>query len=58
MGAPDDPEGFVHFEADDLTIYVTQELLKKLEHRTRPMPFYIDRYGRFWLVFAEPWGGG
>jgi len=58
MGAPDDPEGFVRFEAGDLTIYVAQGLLKKLEPRAQQMPFYIDGYGRFWLAFAEPWAGG
>ena len=56
MGTPDDLEGFVQFEAGDLTVYVTQQLLDKLEPGAQQMAFYIDGYGRFWLVFAEPWG--
>jgi hypothetical protein len=57
MGAPDDLEGFVLFEADDLTIYVSRDLLKKVRAGEQRMPFYLDGYGRFWLVFNEPWQG-
>lgn len=57
MGAPDDPERFVRFEAGDLTVYVARALLENLEPEAKQMPFYIDGYGRFWLVFAEPWAG-
>jgi len=49
---------FICFEAGDLTIYVAREFLEKLETGVQQMPFYIDGYGRFWLVFAEPWGDG
>jgi hypothetical protein len=52
---PDDTGGFILFEADDIQIYVAQDLLEKLEPGTRKLPFYIDGYGRFWLTFAEPW---
>jgi len=31
-------------------------VLEKLEAGAQQMPFYIDCYGRFWLVFVEPWG--
>jgi hypothetical protein len=57
MGAPDNLEKFVRFEADDLAVYVSRELLDKLESATRKMRFYIDGYGGFWLNFAEPWRG-
>jgi hypothetical protein len=56
MGVPDDSERFVQFETGDLTVYVERGVLEKLEPRAQQMPFYIDCYGRFWLVFAEPWG--
>lgn len=55
MGIPEDPENFVQFEAGDLTVYVARGLLNGLEAGIRQMPFYIDGYGRFWMVFAEPW---
>ena len=55
MGTPDALGGFVRFEAGNLTVYVAQGLLEKLEPGAQQMPFYIDGYGRFWLVFAEPW---
>ena len=58
MAVPDDPEGFVQFEADDLTVYVARQLLEKLEPEARQMPVYIDRYGRFSLVLSGPWEGG
>jgi hypothetical protein len=54
MGTPDDPEGFVRFEADGLAIYVAWELLEKLEPGAQRVPFYIDGYGRYALVLAEP----
>jgi hypothetical protein len=55
MGVPDDPHGFVQCEAGSLIVYVARGLLEDLEPGARQMPFYIDGYGRFWLVFAEPW---
>lgn len=57
MGAPDDLEKFVRFEADDLAVYVSRELLDRLEPGAREMRFYIDGYGGFWLNFAESWQG-
>jgi hypothetical protein len=36
---------------------VSQQLLATLKPGARQMPFYIDGYGRFWLVFVEPWTG-
>ena len=57
MGAPDNPEEFVQFEASDLMVYVARQLLEKLEPGAQQMPFYIDGYGRHTLVFDEPWRG-
>ncbi len=57
IGAPDNPEEYVRFEADDLTIYVARALLEKMESGATEQPVYIDGYGRFSLVFDEPWGG-
>ena len=45
MGVPENPEGFTRFDADDLTIYVAEELLQELEPGARQTPFYIDGYG-------------
>ena len=58
MGTPDDPERFVQFEADGLTVYVARGLLEKLGPGAQHVPFYIDGYGRYALVLAEPWNGG
>jgi len=55
MGTPENLEEFVRFVADDLTIYVARELLQKLEPGAAQQSFYLDGYGRFWMVFAEPW---
>lgn len=57
MGAPDNPAEHVRFDADDLTAYVARALLEKLEPGAEQMHFYLDGYGRFRLVFAEPWAG-
>ena len=57
MGAPDNPEGFIQFEADDITVYVTPQVLGRLIAGAERMLFYIDGYGGFWLTFAEPWSG-
>jgi len=56
MGEPDDVGQFERFEAGDLTIFVAPSLLARLEPGAVQMPFYISGYGRFWLVFAQPWG--
>jgi len=55
MGTPDNPAEYVRFDADDLTIYVAQVLLEKLEVGTTEQPFYIDGHGRYSLILDEPW---
>ena len=56
MGAPDNAEEFVRFQADDITVYVSRQLLReKVKPGATEMPFYIDGYGRFWLRFEKPW---
>jgi hypothetical protein len=55
MGTPDNPAEYVRFDADDLTIYVAQALLEKLEVGTTEQPFYIDGHGRYSLILDEPW---
>jgi hypothetical protein len=57
MGMPDNPAEYIRFDVDDLTVYVAQALLEKLEAGIAEQPFYIDGYGRYSLVFDEPWGG-
>ncbi len=55
MGEPENPEEFVRFEADDLTVYVSRKLLGMLKPGTKEMIFYVDGYGRFALQFEKPW---
>lgn len=55
MGEPENPEEFVRFEADDLTVYVSRKLLATLKPGAKEMIFYVDGYGRFVLQFEEPW---
>jgi hypothetical protein len=57
MGTPDNLEEYVRFDAEDLTIYVSQALLEKLEAGATEQPFYIDGYGRYSFTLDEPWGG-
>ena len=54
MGTPDDLEKYVRFDVGDLTVYVARALL---EAGATEQSFYIDGYGRYLLVFDEPWGG-
>lgn len=53
MGKPDNIDDFIRLDADDITIYISRELLERQEPGTRRLPFYIDGYGRFWLRLAE-----
>jgi hypothetical protein len=54
MARPDNPEDYVPFEVDDLTVYVSRDLLDQQEPGTRRLRFYIGGYGGYWLTFAEP----
>ncbi len=56
MGEPENPDDFVRFAADDLTVYVSRKLLETLKPGAKEMIFYVDGYGRFVLQFEEPWG--
>lgn len=49
MGKPEDVEDFERFEAGDITIYISRELLERQEPGTGWVPFYIDGYGKFRL---------
>ncbi|HHS97909.1 MAG TPA: hypothetical protein ENK08_08455 [Chloroflexi bacterium] len=56
MGEPENPEEYVRFDADGVTVYVSRQLLReKVKPGATEMPFYIDGYGRFYLRFKEPW---
>ena len=57
MGAPENPEEYVRFEAGDLTVYVARDVLGRLESGAAKQRFYFDGYGGFWLVLAKPWVG-
>ncbi len=49
MGKPEDVRDFVRFDAGEITIYISRELLERQEPGTQRVPFYIDGYGKFWL---------
>ncbi|MGB9775212.1 MAG: hypothetical protein ACPLYD_00125 [Anaerolineae bacterium] len=57
MGEPENPQEFVRFEADDLTVYISRKLLAMQKPGAKEMIFYVDGYGRFVLQFEEPWEG-
>lgn len=58
MARPDDPEDYVRYETeDDLTIYVSRDLLERQEPGTQRLRFYIGGYGGYWLVLDQPWKG-
>ncbi len=55
MARPDNPEDYVPFKVDDLTVYVSRDLLDRQKPGTRRLRFYIGGYGGYWLEFVEPW---
>ncbi|HDQ72280.1 MAG TPA: hypothetical protein ENN19_09310 [Chloroflexi bacterium] len=56
MAEPDNPEDYVRFTIDDdLSAYVSRDLLEKQEPGTRKLRFYIGGHGGYWLELAEPW---
>lgn len=57
MGKPDNPEDYVRFDADEVTVYISREFLNKQKPGTQRLGFHIDGYGRFWLSLKEPWRG-
>ena len=49
---------YVRFEIDDeVSAYVSRDLLDRQKPGTRRIRFYIGGYGGYWLEFAEPWQG-
>jgi hypothetical protein len=58
MARPDNPDDYVCFEVgDDVSAYVSRDLLQRQKPDTRRIRFYIGGYGGYWLEFAEPWQG-
>jgi hypothetical protein len=57
MARPDNLEDYVPFEVDDLTVYVSRDLLDKQGPGARRLRFFIGGYGGYWLELAEPWQG-
>lgn len=56
MAAPEDPDDYVCFGTeDDLTVYVSRDLLERQEPGTKRLRFYIGGYGGYWLLLSEPW---
>ncbi|HDQ73115.1 MAG TPA: hypothetical protein ENN19_13645 [Chloroflexi bacterium] len=43
---------------DDVTAYVSRDLLDEQKPGARKVRFYIGGYGGYWLELAEPWRGG
>ncbi len=54
MGEPEDTDAFVRFQADDITVYISRQLLEeKIEPGTTQITFYIDGYGRHKLILPN-----
>jgi len=59
MAKPENPKDYVRFEVDeDLTAYVSRDLLNKQKPGVQKLRFYIGGYGGYWLELADPWRGG
>lgn len=57
MDRPDNLEDYVRFDADEITVYISRELLNKQKPGTRKLRFHMDGCGRLWLDLKEPWRG-
>jgi len=49
MGEPDNPKDSTRFEVDDLTVYVSREILDALTAGQSKLLIAVAGYGRFWL---------
>lgn len=54
MGEPDDPQGYIRLQADDLRIYVSQEVWEKRKPGQSKLLVAVAGYGRFWLHLDAP----
>ena len=58
MAKPDNPADYVRYETEnDLTVYVSRDLLERQKPGTRRIRFYIGGYGGYWLSLPEPGQG-
>ncbi len=49
MGVPDRSDDFVRLQADDLTVFVAQEIWGKLKPQQSKLLVSLQGYGRFWV---------
>lgn len=50
MGKPENPEDFVHFDADEgIELYIAKEVLNSMAPEQRELLVSIQGYGRFRL---------
>jgi hypothetical protein len=55
MARPDNPDDYVRYETQHgLIVYVSRDLLQRLETGTRRVRFYIGGYGGYWLALPKP----
>jgi len=54
MGEPDSLEGFIHLQADDLSIYLSQGIWDELKPAQSKLLVAVSSYGRFWLYLEKP----
>lgn len=52
MEAPGRPDDFVRLQADDVTVYVSNEVWSSLKPGQAKLLVGISGYGRFWVHFA------
>jgi hypothetical protein len=58
MGTPYDPGQFVRLQADDLLIYVSNDIWDKLKPRQSKLLVAVAGYGRYWLYLKPPLRAG
>jgi hypothetical protein len=49
MGAPDHPNEFVRVVAEDLTLFLSRDVLSSLKPRQTRFLVAVGGYGRFWI---------
>jgi len=54
MGAPEEPQGFVRLQADDLQFYVSCDIWNSISPGQDKLLVAVAGYGRFWLYITDP----
>ena len=55
MARPDNPDRYIRYVTEnDVTVYVSKDLLGRQEVGTQRLRFYIGGYGGYWLELDQP----